>query len=141
MSSTRVMPLCLALLGTLGVLIASAEPRREAIMAELLIQAQQEEAGFSGFSAERGAAFYQATHQGGKPGSNACTACHGNDPHERGQTRAGKAIEPMAVSKQPARYTEKATVEKWFTRNCQDVLGRACTAREKGDFLTYMIGQ
>jgi hypothetical protein len=32
-------------------------------------------------------------------------------------------------------------VEKWFTRTCQDVLGRACTAQEKGDFITYMMGQ
>jgi hypothetical protein len=84
---------------------------------------------------------YQAAHTGGKQGTGSCTACHGKTPQDTGQTRAGKAIEPMAVSKTPARYTDKATVEKWFTRNCQDVLGRACTAKEKGDFLTYMIGQ
>jgi hypothetical protein len=47
----------------------------------------------------------------------------------------------MAVSKTPARYTDRDTVEKWFARNCQDVLGRPCTAREKGDFITYMMGQ
>ena len=62
-------------------------------------------------------------------------------PQGQGQTRAGKAIEPMAVSKNPARYTNKDDVEKWFTRNCNDVLGRACTAKEKGDFITYMMGQ
>jgi hypothetical protein len=89
--------------------------------------------------AERGAAFYRATHPGGKQGS--CTSCHGNSPLDKGKTRAGKDIEPMAVSKSPARYTDRDTVEKWFTRNCQDVLGRACTAKEKGDFITYMMGQ
>jgi hypothetical protein len=47
----------------------------------------------------------------------------------------------MAVSKSPARYTDQDNVEKWFGRNCSDVLGRACTAREKGDFIAYMIGQ
>ncbi len=47
----------------------------------------------------------------------------------------------MAVSKNPARYTDPDNVEKWFGRNCSDVLGRACTAREKGDFITYMMGQ
>jgi hypothetical protein len=106
-----------------------------------LVQAQQAEPGFAGFSAERGATFYRATHTGGKQGSGACTSCHSNAPQDTGQTRAGKAIEPMAVSKNPTRYTDKANVEKWFTRNCNDVLGRACTAKEKGDFLTYMIGQ
>ena len=87
--------------------------------------------------AERGAAFYRATHPGGKQGS--CTSCHGNSPLDTGKTRAGKDIAPMAVSKSPARYTDKDNVEKWFTRNCQDVLGRACTAKEKGDFITYMM--
>jgi hypothetical protein len=30
-------------------------------------------------------------------------------------------------------------VEKWFKRNCNDVAGRACTALEKGDVLTYLL--
>jgi hypothetical protein len=119
--------------------VSSADPRRDAILAELLAQARKDEAGFTRFVAERGAAFYRATHPGGKQGS--CTSCHGNSPLDKGKTRAGKDIEPMAVSKTPARYTDRDTVEKWFARNCQDVLGRPCTAREKGDFITYMMGQ
>jgi hypothetical protein len=47
----------------------------------------------------------------------------------------------MAVSKTPDRYTDPAKVEKWFQRNCQSVLGRECTAVEKGDFLTFMTSQ
>jgi hypothetical protein len=125
----------------LGHAAACADPRRDALLADLLAQARQVEPGFTGFSAERGATLYQATHMGGKQGTGSCTACHGKSPQDTGQTRAGKTIDPMAVSKNPARYTDKANVEKWFTRNCQDVLGRACTAREKGDFLTYMMGQ
>jgi len=128
-------------LGLLGHTAAFADPRRDALLADLLAQAQQAEPGFTGFSAERGAALYQATHTGGKQSTGSCTACHGPSPQGTGQTRAGKTIVPMAVSKNPARYTDKATVEKWCTRNCQDVLGRACTAKEKGDFLTYMMGQ
>jgi hypothetical protein len=119
--------------------VSSADPRRDAILAELLAQARKDEAGFTRFVAERGAAFYRATHPGGKQGS--CTSCHGNSPLDKGKTRAGKDIEPMAVSKTPARYTDRDTVEKWFARNCQDVLGRPCTAREKGDFITHMMGQ
>lgn len=133
--------LLLTLSGLGSVAMVAAEPRRDAILAALRAQAQQEDASFTDFSAERGAAFYGATHAGGKPGTNACTVCHGSRPQDTGQTRVGKTIEPMAVSKNPARYTDQANVEKWFTRNCQEVLGRACTAREKGDFLTYMMGQ
>jgi mono/diheme cytochrome c family protein len=141
MKVAYVMLGLVATLGLLGHAAAGADPRRDAILAELLAQARQAEPDFTGFSAERGAALYQATHTGGKQGTGSCTACHGPSPQDTGQTRAGKTIEPMAVSKTPTRYTDKATVEKWFTRNCQDVLGRACTAKEKGDFLTYMLGQ
>ena len=139
MRSFPVIAAVVALAGLLTGSVASADPRRDAILAELLAQARKDEAGFTRFVAERGAAFYRATHPGGKQGS--CTSCHGNSPLDRGKTRAGKDIEPMAVSRSPARYTDKAAVEKWFTRNCQDVLGRACTAKEKGDFITYMMGQ
>ena len=141
MKVAAVMLVLVSTVGVLGYAAAFADPRRDAILADFLAQVQQAEPGFAGFSAERGAALYQATHTGGKQGTSSCTACHGPSPQGPGQTRAGKTIEPMAVSKNPARYTDKATVEKWFTRNCQDVLGRACTAKEKGDFLTYMMGQ
>jgi len=132
------------IVSALGLLVPSesyADPRRDAILTELLAQARKDEAGLARFSAERGATFYRATHKGGKQGTASCTACHGSSPQEKGRTRAGKDIEPMAVSKNPARYTDREEVEKWFTRNCNDVLGRACTAKEKGDFLTYMLGQ
>ena len=57
-----------------------------------------------------------------------------------GQTRAGKAIEPMAVSASSARFTDIDKTEKWFTRNCKTVLGRDCSLQEKGDFITYLSG-
>ena len=139
MKPSHVIAAVVALIGLSAAWVSSADPRRDAILAELLAQAKKDEAGFTRFVAERGAAFYRATHPGGKQGS--CTSCHGNSPLDTGKTRAGKAIDPMAVSKSPARYTDRDTVEKWYTRNCQDVLGRACTAKEKGDFITYMMGQ
>ena len=124
----------------LGASVALAEPRRDVILADLREQAKKEDPRFAGFSAERGAALYRATHQG-KDGPVSCSTCHGSSPLGNGQTRLGKAIDPMAVSKNPARYTDPANVEKWFKRNCTEVLGRGCTATEKGDFITYMSGQ
>ena len=47
----------------------------------------------------------------------------------------------MALSAKGDRYTDIAETEKWFKRNCDSVLGRQCTAAEKGDFITFMISQ
>ena len=94
-----------------------------------------------GFSARRGRAFFMAKHSGGKPETPSCTACHTDSPLNAGRTRAGKTIAPMAPSKTPDRFSDPEKVEKWFRRNCKSVLGRACTPREKGDFIAYMISQ
>jgi hypothetical protein len=141
MKASHALMVIVSALGLLAASESCADPRRDSILTELLAQAKKDEPGLARFSAERGAAFYQATHKGGKQGTASCTACHGNSPQEKGSTRAGKDIGPMAVSKNPARYTNREDVEKWFTRNCNDVLGRACTAKEKGDFITFMLGQ
>jgi hypothetical protein len=86
-------------------------------------------------------ALYRDRHAGGKPDTPACTSCHAKDPRTPGQTPTGKAIDPVAVSASPDRYTDSAKVEKWFRRNCNEVLGRQCTPVEKGDWLTWMISQ
>lgn len=96
---------------------------------------------FDGFSAERGEALFRSNFSSGKPDTPSCTTCHTTDPKKVGQTRAGKDIDPMAVSVNPHRYTDQEKVEKWFGRNCRNVLGRECTAKEKGDFITFMLTQ
>jgi cobalamin biosynthesis protein CbiG len=39
----------------------------------------------------------------------------------------------------PARFIDDTKVEKWYKRNCNDVLGRECTAQEKADLLSWLI--
>lgn len=96
--------------------------------------AQQENAGFKDFSAARGDSFYHA-----KSGDVACASCHSASPKDHGKhTTTGKDILPMAPSANPQRFADAAKTEKWFRRNCSDVLKRACTATEKGDFITYL---
>ncbi len=69
----------------------------------------------------------------------ACTACHTDNPLAAGQHAVtGKAIRPLAVSANGERLSDPAKVEKWFGRNCKEVLGRACSAAEKADFVAYM---
>ncbi len=126
---------------TVVVAGAAANPARDAILVDLAGQAKADDAAFTGFSAARGGAFFTATQTSGKPATPSCTTCHSSSPTQSGKTRAGKAIAPMAVSATPERYTDAAKVAKWFRRNCKSVVGRECTAMEKGDFLTFMISQ
>lgn len=90
-------------------------------------------------NAAMGKSFFMGTHSGGKPDSTSCTACHTTNLAGPGKTRAGKEIAPMAASVSPKRYTDRAEVEKWFKRNCSDVLGRECSAQEKSDVLAYLL--
>jgi hypothetical protein len=71
--------------------------------------------------------------------SRSCTSCHGKDLRRPGRhVKTGKPIDPLAVSVNPARLRDAAKVEKWLRRNCRWTLGRACTAQEKGDFISYI---
>lgn len=91
---------------------------------------------FSGFSAERGQRFFNARH--GNDWS--CASCHSATPAAPGRhAKTGKEIAPMAPAANPQRFADAAKVEKWFKRNCNDVLGRACSAEEKGDVLAYLV--
>lgn len=86
-------------------------------------------------SANRGHAFFVATH--GKDWS--CSSCHGQAPVQPGRhTVTGKPIEPLAPSAHAPRFTDAAKVEKWFRRNCNDVLGRECSAAEKADVMAWL---
>ena len=119
----------------------SAKAADPAAARQAILKQLQAQAGGQPFSAERGKAFFYAKHSGGKPKINSCTVCHTKNPRAPGRTRTGKVIKPMAVSANPTRFTDPRKVAKWFRRNCRTVLGRACTAREKGDFITFMMSQ
>lgn len=117
-----------------------AAPRDE-LLAAYAVAASSADPTFAGASAARGEAFHRQPFAGGKAETPACTSCHGNDPRGSGRTSAGKVIEPVAVSAAPGRYTDPAKVEKWFRRNCREVLGRECTAQEKADWLSFMFSR
>jgi uncharacterized membrane protein len=86
--------------------------------------------------AARGQAFFTSKH--GKEWS--CSSCHGATPTAAGQhASTSKAIKPLAPSANAERFTELAKSEKWFRRNCNDVVGRECTAAEKADVLAWLM--
>lgn len=122
----------LALLLACGVSIAG--PRD--LIAGYATAARQSTPDFGGFSAARGARFFQATH--GREWS--CSTCHTATPSAAGRhARTGKPIAPLAPGANPDRFQDAATTEKWFRRNCNDVLGRECSPQEKGDVLTWLL--
>ena len=114
---------------------ASAAGPRE-LVAGYEAAARQSTPAFAGFSAARGARFFQEAHGG----EWSCATCHGATPTASGRhARTGKTIAPLAPTVNPERFTDAATTEKWFRRNCNDVLGRECTPQEKGDVLTWLL--
>ncbi len=87
--------------------------------------------------AERGRLFFTSRHGG----EWSCASCHHDAPLTAGKhAKTGKAIDPIAPAANAAAFTDTARVDKWFRRNCKDVLGRECSAREKADVLAYLLG-
>jgi len=80
----------------------------------------------------------EALFRRGGAGDKQCTGCHTDDPRTPGKTRVGKRIEPMAPAINAARFTDAAKTEKWFGRNCKDVLSRECTPLEKASVIVWL---
>jgi mono/diheme cytochrome c family protein len=87
---------------------------------------------------ERGQALFTARH--GREWS--CASCHGASPVQPGKhASTGKAIGALAPAANGERFTDPAKSEKWFRRNCNDVMGRECSAAEKADILAWLLAQ
>ena len=105
------------------------------LLAGYQAEARNADGGFAA-SPQRGAHFFGTRH--GNDWS--CASCHGAPPTGQGKhATTGKRIAPLAPAANPERFTSEAKVEKWFRRNCNDVLGRACTPAEKADVLAYLL--
>ncbi|MFC7331594.1 DUF1924 domain-containing protein [Rhodocista pekingensis] len=141
--SRRLRPLvAAALLLAAGPALAAGDDAasRDALLASYAVQAKAQDPAFTGFSAERGRAIYLGQVAGAE--ADGCAACHTADPRATGQHRkTGRAIKPVAVSVSPWRFTDADYVEKHFRRDCPGVLGRECSAQEKGDYISFLASQ
>jgi hypothetical protein len=69
-----------------------------------------------------------------------CASCHDLPPtHDSKHIVTGKVIKALSPNSNPDRFSDHAKVEKWFKRNCHDVLGRECDAQEKADVLAWLM--
>lgn len=119
---------------------ALALPAAHAATPEQLLQgyaqqARREAPAYAGPSAAAGRQFFTRRH-----GDWSCSSCHGADPATPGRhVVTGKAITALAPVPNSERFRDARHVEKWFRRNCNDTLDRACTAAEKADVLAYLM--
>ena len=129
----RAIPVLCLLLAS----VASHAETPQQIGQSYAAEAAARQAGFAP-SAKRGETLFRQrfAHNDKMP---ACTSCHTDSPLNAGQHAVtGKAIRPLAVAANGERFADPAKVEKWFGRNCKEVVGRACTPAEKADFVAYM---
>ncbi|MEY4155969.1 MAG: hypothetical protein RJB64_690 [Pseudomonadota bacterium] len=127
-SVSRWAALCLVLAGTANIPARAMTPAEQlaAYSAQAVTPSQ----------ATRGQQLFTTKH--GKDWS--CATCHTASPTVAGKhASTGKAIAPMAPAFNPERFTDTAKTEKWFRRNCNDVMGRECTAAEKADVLAWLL--
>ena len=131
---TRLAHWTLLLAGVAAAVLMPLAAAKAATPAELL--AGYTKAAGAPASAERGQKLFTTT--GTKDWS--CSSCHGATPTGTGKhASTGKAIQPLAPAANAERFADPAKTEKWFRRNCNDVLGRECSAGEKADVLAWLM--
>jgi len=96
---------------------------------------------FKGLSADAGRAFYiKEITLHGKSGKVSCSSCHTDNPAGQGEdVNTHKKIKSLAPAIDPKRFSDINKVEKNFEKHCLDIIGRDCTAQEKGDYITYLL--
>ena len=129
----RALPALALLLASLACQAETPPQIRQTYAAE----ATSQQAGFAP-SAKRGETLFRQRFAINDK-MPACTSCHTDSPLNAGpHAVTGKTIRPLASAANAERFTDPAKVEKWFGRNCKEVVGRACTPAEKADFIAYM---
>ncbi len=132
------------------------------LLARYEVLARSEEPSFGGFSAERGRAFYFARRPLSGPGDASCSSCHLEDPrqgfrahrapvlcrachvinddeHPDPEHAKKRHVGAFAPGANPERFNDWQRVERYFAVNCRLLLRRNCTAREKGDLITWLL--
>lgn len=116
-----------------GCLHASDAP--EAVLSALVDDARTAQADFAPDPA-RARQWFINTHAN----DWSCASCHTRDPRQPGRhVITGRTLKPLSPLAEPSRFADPAMTEKWFKRNCQDVLDRPCSAAEKADVLAFLL--
>ncbi|WP_342132048.1 DUF1924 domain-containing protein [Hydrogenophaga sp. OTU3427] len=118
-----------------GLLLATGGVRAADTSAPQQLERWSAQASAPG-NAERGQQLFTQRH--GAEWS--CSSCHHSPPTRAGQhASTGKPIAPLAPAFNREAFTDSAKVDKWFRRNCKDVLSRECSPGEKANVLAYLL--
>ncbi len=129
-----------ALLGTVSFSAQADQAGAQKLADKYAVIAKHIDPNYRGPTADDGKAFYsRELIVKGKP--TACASCHTANPAAPGKhIVTGKSIKPLAPSANPRRFSDLDKVEKNFEKHCLEVIGRDCTAAEKANFITYLVG-
>ena len=132
---TMKFPLMLLLLAGLQATAAARAETPRDFLNRFEAEARAASPGFAA-SAVRGERFF---HNAGSKDWR-CTSCHTDNPAATGKhATTHKPIDPMAPATNPDRFARADKVDKWFKRNCNDVLDRPCSPAEKADLVAYLM--
>lgn len=94
---------------------------------------------FKGFIPELGHNFFKREFTlKGKQIS--CSSCHTDNPANPGKhIVTGKSIKPLSPVVEKTRFSSIEKVEEKFVEHCNEILGRDCTAQEKGNYIAYLL--
>jgi cytochrome b len=122
--------------------IAAAEAAGGATPAALLRayedEARRADAAFARGDATKGRALF-VTEVAREGARRSCATCHTADPRKPGKSTVGEEIPPLSPLANPDGFTDRKHADKWFDRNCKQVLGRVCTPAEKSNLLAYLL--
>lgn len=128
--------ICIVILLAMGTSAAYAESPAM-LIAGYAAEAARAAPGFTS-SAERGQVLF-TRKWGISQTMPSCASCHSDQPTAEGRhVVTSKRIAPLSPAANPERFSSSAKVEKWFRRNCQEVVGRECSAAEKADFMQFV---
>jgi hypothetical protein len=132
----NVKRFCIALMLAVGTSSVFAETSAS-LVSGYAAEASKITPGFTP-SVQRGQAFFTKEWGISQKMPN-CTVCHGKNLKVEGKhVVTDKRIAPFSPAVNSERFTSSSKVEKWFKRNCTEVVGRECTAMEKADFIQFV---
>ncbi len=132
----------LALLLAIGALSLNAQADVESAKVfarKYAVVAKTIDPNFKGFIPELGRNFFKREFTlKGKQVS--CSSCHTDNPANTGKHMVtGKPIKPLSPVVEKNRFSNVDKIEEKFVEHCNEIIGRDCTAVEKGNYIAYLL--
>lgn len=137
----KTLPAALiVLLGFTATLALADVGNAEKLVYKYSAIAKKTNADYAGPSAKAGKLFFNRKIMLRNGKEIACASCHTSNPANPGKhIITGKTIFPLSPSVDQRRFSNLDKVEDQFTQHCNDIIGNDCTAKEKADYIAYLL--